>query len=78
MNYEDAVRKMFGVDETYTVSDDIEGGGDYQIGDYTWDTEPTKIVVRVSKNLGPGKGYDTKTQEFDTLPEVWAALLTEG
>lgn len=43
--FEAALRKRLGVGEDFLVQVEPSGGGEYQIGDYTWDTEPYRFAV---------------------------------
>lgn len=72
MTFENAIRRLFGVDETWEAGCDESGGGEVQIGDYTWDTEPLEFTLWVRR--WESKRYVTKQQTFSSLPEVWEAL----
>lgn len=43
--FEARVRERFGVDDTWRVEVEMSGGGQFQIGDYTWDSEPYRLEV---------------------------------
>ena len=70
--FEDAVRKLFKAPPDAVVYAEITGGGEVQIGDCTWDTEPTEIEVSVTT---PDHNFGTR--KFDTLSELFDALLKE-
>ena len=84
-----ALRTLFKDDDIpdeAIVDVDMEGGGQYQIGDMTWDTE--EIVIDVTAYV-PGSGTKkhrntlsprwlyTQHRRFYSLPELWAALHPE-
>jgi hypothetical protein len=76
MTLDDAIRKMAGVPDDSLVFVEITGGGEVQIGDCTWDSEPTQIEVMVWANDGT-RGQVSKalySRTFNTLPELWEAL----
>ena len=72
-----ALRTLFeDVPDEAIIGVGIEGGGEIQIGDMTWDTDPTEIVI--SAYMPPGRPLRySKERRFDTLPELWAALHPE-
>lgn len=110
MSFEDAVRARLGLVGEYQITCEASGGGQYQIGDYTWDSEPyvfelvaSPITIHVERRKAPslfGRGYaawergeqpeptkydeftfhkpdpsrPTFSQEFDSIPALWAWL----
>lgn len=88
-SFEHAVRRLLECPDEAVTSCDIEGGGEVQIGDCTWDTEPMQIVlrayvpgidgdyvVRANPDLRKYRGKTWK-RTFDSLPELWEALHPE-
>jgi hypothetical protein len=110
MSFEDAVRKRLNLQGDYNIGVIASGGGQYQIGDYTWDSEPYTFEVyahptvkrtetRKMPSLFPSsysaweRGEQAQpaeyrtfefdqpdgsrpsfSQEFDSVPEIWAWL----
>lgn len=80
-SFEEACRTLFEDLPPQAVIDvEIEGGGEVQIGDHTWETEPTLIVISAfipgvdrRPDLRQHRGK-TWRRTFDTLPELWEAL----
>lgn len=85
--FEDGVRKRFGIDDTWKVEVEVSGGGQVQIGDYTWDSVPYKFEVSAIQQklvwvrdryrgvLRPTLSSDfnsRKTYEAESLPEIWS------
>lgn len=67
--FEAAVRRLLGVDATWTVHVTISGGDSVQIGDYTWDTNPHEFEVWAAKD------GNTKARTFTDFSECMNALL---
>lgn len=72
--FDAAIRAHFGVGEEYVVGVSTEGGGEVQIGDMTWDTVPLTFVM-TAYVPGGGKKSKSYSETFDSLPEVWDALI---
>lgn len=64
--FEDAVRKRLKLEGPYVITVDSSGGGQYQLGDYTWGSDPyehtvsaTPITVEthVRRRYGTGSSF---------------------
>lgn len=91
-SFDDAVRRLLGAPDFALVRCEISGGGEVQIGEMTWETEPTEIEVEayVPEHMWRRKTFKEAHPEFDsrkktawtrtfnTLPELWAALHEEN
>lgn len=89
-SFERALRGLFeDIPDEAIISVEIKGGGETQIGDMTWDTDPIEIEVDAyvpgndaqleALDLPPGwrHRWQHNTRRFDSLPELWAALHPE-
>ena len=47
MSFEDAVRRRLNLQGEYQISIEPSGGGEVQIGDYTWDSDPYEFALDV-------------------------------
>jgi hypothetical protein len=74
--FEQAVRNYFSAPAGATVTTDIQGAQEYQIGEYTWDSDPASIEVSVTwwEDHGDAIRPVSRNESFSTLPELWAAL----
>ena len=72
MDFDSAVRLYFGVTgDDWRVTAEVRGGGEFQIGDMTWDREDESIELSVAR------GADARSETFSSLPAVWDALTPE-
>lgn len=89
-SFEEACRSLFpDLPREAVVSCEIEGGGQVQIGDMTWDTVDTEIVITAYIPGGSSDSFLRRhpdlrqhrgkvwERRFDTLPELWTALMGE-
>lgn len=95
--FEDAVRKRWGLSiedrDDWKIDVEVFGGGQVQIGDYTWDSVPYEFEVTATQmtiqwrspwknrpafpQLTPVTGKH-KTKTFNSLPEIWAWIAEEA
>lgn len=87
-SFEQAARVLFDdLPEEAIITSAMEGGQEYQLGDYTWDTEDRIIVIEaylppalVNKKNSPFRKHRGKVwrREFHDLPSLWEALHPGG
>lgn len=84
--FEAAVRKRMGVGEDFQIQVETHGGAEYQLGEYTWDSEPYSFHliaqpmswIEVSGNdrrvlMGDVSRHSERQEiEFDSIPDLWA------
>lgn len=83
-SFEAALRTKMGVGEDFQVYVEPRGGGQYQLGDETWDTEDYSFAViaqpmrwhQSSRGaavlLGDVSRYHERQEiVFDTIPDIW-------
>lgn len=86
--FEAALRTKMGVGEDFQVTVEPRGGGQYQLGEYTWDSEDYTFAVvaqpmrwlttrrDVSVLLGDSTRQDERQEiVFDTVPAIWNWLM---
>ena len=75
--FDDAVRRYFAAPADAQVESSFDGGNEFQIGDYTWDTEPYNVTITVYIRA-KGKPVEVREESFTDLPSLWDALLGGG
>lgn len=89
-SFEAALRKKMGVGEDFQVSVEPRGGKDYQLGEYTWDTEAYSFAVIAQPMrwhqarsgtavlLGDVSRHSERQEiVFDTVPDIWNWLMEQ-
>lgn len=90
-SFEAALRTKMGVGEDFQVFVEPRGGGQYQLSEYTWDTEAYAFAVIAqpmrwveTRNgtavlMGDVSRHSERQEiAFDTIPDIWDWLTQEG
>lgn len=73
MSFYEAARALLGAPEHSVVDSEFRSEQTYQIGDYTWDTDPGGLDITAQWH-DEAKKRQVLSRSFDSLPALFEAL----